>query len=368
MIKNQLNFYFPSLAIVCIIYLILTSLLLYKNSFDFSKFIDIGDKFIAKDKLLKNISYSKASEGYDGEFYYRLALNPFTSKISDYGIILDVPSYRHQRIMYPILVWIFSLGKSELIPFMLFFINFIAILVLTLLGSYLAKLLNLNPIWGITFALFPGFIYSFSSDLAEIVQALFLLSGIILLKKSKYFYGATFFSLATLTRESSLIIPISLFIFSAKRKYMLIPITVFATFQFILLSVWGEFPFSSKASAFTLPFFGLVSFLTNILSGPNFPRIFFLQIGFLFTLALSVLIALKSAKIEKYIKLSFLLYTALALCFSTLIWVEDKAFLRSLNEFYFLGIIILLSSKFKFKKYIFGFTLIVFLATFFHII
>jgi len=366
-IKKQLNFYLLPLLIVILIYLGFISLALLKYNFDFSRFIGIGDAFVVKENLAKNISYFEDSYGYDGEFYFRLALNPFTNKVEDYGIILDVPSYRHQRIMYPILVWIFSLGNIQLVPFMMLFINFVALCVITILGSYFARLLNLSSFWGVLFTLYPGFLYSLSSSLSEIVQTCFLLGALIMLKKQKNLFAAVFLSFAVLTRETSLVIPLFL-LFSKKRKYMFIPVLSYFLFQFILLYVWGAFSFSSKASAFGLPFFGLGSFVFNQLTTSHSPKVYFLQLGYFVVFSLSIFWASKFLETIKYIKPIFFIYGFLGLCFSSLIWVEDKAFLRALNEFYLLGIIILLSSKSNLRNYIFPLTLMVWFATLMHIV
>src|SRR5437588_9577196 len=38
--------------------------------------------------------------GYDGQYFYRLALDPLTDRRTDFGIILDDAAYRQQRILY----------------------------------------------------------------------------------------------------------------------------------------------------------------------------------------------------------------------------------------------------------------------------
>ena len=55
------------------------------------------------------------SAGYDGQFYYRLALDPANWHHTAFGITMD-QSYRYTRTGYPILAWIFSLGQHQLVP------------------------------------------------------------------------------------------------------------------------------------------------------------------------------------------------------------------------------------------------------------
>ncbi len=38
--------------------------------------------------------------GYDGQFVYRLALDPFTRAVTAHGMTLDLPAYRQQRIAH----------------------------------------------------------------------------------------------------------------------------------------------------------------------------------------------------------------------------------------------------------------------------
>lgn len=48
--------------------------------------------------------------GYDGQFFYRLALRPWTHQRTEFGITLDQPAYRQQRIVYPLLTFILARG------------------------------------------------------------------------------------------------------------------------------------------------------------------------------------------------------------------------------------------------------------------
>ena len=40
------------------------------------------------------------SPGYDGQFFYRLALRPWTQTRTEFGITFDEPAYRQQRLVY----------------------------------------------------------------------------------------------------------------------------------------------------------------------------------------------------------------------------------------------------------------------------
>ncbi len=60
--------------------------------------------------------------GYDGQFFYYIARDPLHA-----APFLSHPAYRYQRIVYPLLVAVLSLGQENLIPYMLLLVNFVAI-------------------------------------------------------------------------------------------------------------------------------------------------------------------------------------------------------------------------------------------------
>ena len=78
------------------------------------------------------------SEGYDGQFYYRLAMDPANWHATAFGITMD-QSYRYTRIGYPILAWIFSLGQHQLVPVVLVVLNLFAVAAMAVLGGMFAR-------------------------------------------------------------------------------------------------------------------------------------------------------------------------------------------------------------------------------------
>jgi hypothetical protein len=72
--------------------------------------------------------------GYDGQFYYRLALNPANLHRSAYGIRFDNP-YRVQRITYSVLAFVAAAGQMAAVPDALVAVNVLGLAVLALLGA-----------------------------------------------------------------------------------------------------------------------------------------------------------------------------------------------------------------------------------------
>ena len=90
---------FPA-ALTLLIYSAFMLLRLVFFDSDFSGFVTAGDRFVDGSQTPTTIRVLTDSGGYDGQFYYRLAVDPFTSGMTDHGVTFDYPSWRQQRIVY----------------------------------------------------------------------------------------------------------------------------------------------------------------------------------------------------------------------------------------------------------------------------
>src|SRR5262249_9235466 len=116
------------LLITTIVTSLFTFGMLFRSGFNASSFVTAGATFCNPALAPNSLVISKNSGGYDGQFYYRLALDPFTSKRTDFGVTLDIPSYRHQRILYPFMAWALSAGNTKTSPPLIAFFIFYSLL------------------------------------------------------------------------------------------------------------------------------------------------------------------------------------------------------------------------------------------------
>ena len=130
-----------------------------------------------------------------------MALNPFTSALTEFGITLDYPAVRQQRIIYPLFVWIMSLGREDLVPIMLVVVNYIGLTVLGWLGGLFAQSSNRNVLWGLVFPLYPGFVLTLLRDLTEILAICFLLAVLLFVRRRRNLLATLFLVLALLTNQ-----------------------------------------------------------------------------------------------------------------------------------------------------------------------
>ncbi len=143
--------------------------------------------------------------GYDGQFYFRLALDPFDLKRSALGITFDTP-YRPSRIGYPILVFLLAGTDKGLVPASMVYTNILAIGATALVGSYLAANSKISPWWGLLLAGYFGFTYSVGRDLTEVSGTAFVLAGLLFIRKEKWLLGTAAFCYAVITRETATLV------------------------------------------------------------------------------------------------------------------------------------------------------------------
>jgi len=352
------------LTILISFYIIFLGIKLYQDNFNLSRFIIFGDKFVNKKYFSDNTIVAPNSYGYDGQFYYRLALDPFTQKETDYGITLDQPALRHQRILYPLIAWVFSFGNSNIVPFIMIIINIASLFGLIWLAIKLIKDNN-QPVWlSVLIPLYPAFIIALSRSLTEILASFLLIGGYLLFSRKKYYFAAILFTLAVLARETTLIFPSVLslyfficFLFNKNRTEILksllffLPFAVFIIWQLILYKIWGQLPFLiSSGHNFSFPLKGL-EYIFYIKTIATKLRVF----EVIYLIGVIIFGAMNFKKVSDWpLKLTWLSYVILALFYSKWIWAEDFTFFRAFTELYiFSFFLIIKGDNQKIKKWLF---------------
>ena len=149
------------------------------------------------------------SIGYDGQFYYRFARDPFNWNPTAYGITVDHP-YRYTRIGYSLVAWIVSLGgNARLLPAVLVVINLICVALMAYLGAKLAQESGRHALWGLAFVAYMGLVISVGRDTAEPLADACMLAGILAYRHSRYIWAALFIAYAVFTNEPILALAVA---------------------------------------------------------------------------------------------------------------------------------------------------------------
>ena len=146
------------------------------------------------------------AKGYDGQFYYRLAINPVNWHHTAYGITMD-ESYRYTRIGYPLLAWLGSFGQHQAVPVALVAVNLLCVAAMAVLGGMLAQQAGRHALWGLAFAAYFGLVISVGRDTAEPLAEACMLGGLLAYRQGRWILAAVVFAYGGLTRETILIAP-----------------------------------------------------------------------------------------------------------------------------------------------------------------
>lgn len=172
--------------------LVYVCLTLARYDWDPLSFAIVGTKF--------DPGLPDGTQGYDGQFAYQIARDPLGA--SPY---LDVPAYRYQRMLYPLLAWCLSLGNERLLPWALILINLIALPAGTALIEAILAGQGVNRWYALTYGFFIGLLMPVRLDLTEPLAFLLVQAGVLAFSRQRLWPSAIWFTLAALTRETTLL-------------------------------------------------------------------------------------------------------------------------------------------------------------------
>ncbi len=335
------------LTIFLISLIFLTIYSLYLGNWSFTTFCNFGQQTISDNFPLHTVIF-KNSIGYDGQYYCRMAIEPFNYSNEALGVSFESPSYRYSRIIYPLIAWLFSLGIPMISIFNLFFINLMCLIFMYILGKKYFKFDY--------FIFFLPFIpFVIFRNTAEILSIFFIILSIISFDNKRILLFSIFSTLAILTRETSLIFYIVatlFFIFKNKIKLidfviLFLPGIFFILWRLFLLITFGDLPedigtkvnFNLNELSFLTSYFNLFFKLNEI----KF-FIHFIQLSIILIFCTVVLFNLKFKELS-YIEVSFLIYLIFFNFLAAHIYISDFAFFRVLPELFLLGFIIMFKNK-----------------------
>jgi hypothetical protein len=198
-------------AIVAAFYMLITVPGLAWNPY---QFVNIGHQYYNKgtsSTIIKQHarplhgSDRAATIGYDGQFYYFLAVDPVHGR--DY---MDAPGVIYSRIGYPMTARALGGGNPTLIPYMLVLVNVLAAIGGTLAVAFFFRRHSLPPALALLYGFYPGLILAVLRDLTEPLA--FGLAAAALLvfdwhSKRRLLGSAALFGMAMLTRETVALFP-----------------------------------------------------------------------------------------------------------------------------------------------------------------
>jgi hypothetical protein len=296
--------------------------------------------------------------GYDGQFYYRLALDPFSSERQVQGLSIDNPPWRQQRILLPVLTWLVARGDPENTAVAMLTINLLAIASLALVAGLLLRFYGLSPWPALLFSFYPGFAISALRFLTEPLSCLLLFTSVLLLVNKKTLWAGLVLALAVLARETALAAALAVAgawflqtVFQLKIDrwrapgpvFWLPPIGVYVAWQWWLMETWSKAAYSPASDGQVLhwPLAGIVTSFRQLVASLNPENAFYL-VMMLATFLWTFLVAARFSRAHGPVRWMWLAYLALAMLMGVAIWNNSPGFMRTLTELHLFGLSIYL--------------------------
>jgi len=144
--------------------------------------------------------------GYDGQFFLRLALDPFDLHKVAFGIHFDDP-YRAQRLGFPFLAWLLALGHPRAVVWTMPLLEIVAAAGIAMGVTTLLSGHRFASLYGMSAALWQGYAFSYGRDLAEPVAASLVILGVLAIERwNQPLLGTVAFVAAVATLETELVI------------------------------------------------------------------------------------------------------------------------------------------------------------------
>lgn len=325
---------------------------------DPSVFVVAGEPLTNRDVAGPHLQVLSGLPGFDGQFFYRLAVDPFTSERTAYGVTLDTPAYRQQRILLPLAAWAASGGRPERIPVALILVNWAAVIVIGWCAGRLAQTAQQHAATGALLAFYPGFLFTVSRDLAEVVEFAALLTALVLLRRRRPAPGAVALTLALLARETALLAAIAVAGAGVARRVLArtrarvplwagaLPVLVWSGWQATLCARWGVVPVTAAPNNLGWPFVGVSRAVGGWVStvGP-YDRFQLRLFGYLVAMVLAAAVSVHRSRALDHEKIAWVLYGALAAFSGLDVWVADWGFMRGVAGLCIFSGVILLGAR-----------------------
>jgi hypothetical protein len=324
---------------------------------DMSRFVMAGRDFVHAADAPKGL-YVFPGSGYDGQFYYRLALDPADLAKTAFGITVDA-GFRLQRIGMSALAWLASGGQHQVVPEALVAVNLAALVALAWLGAVIARDAGRHAGWGLLVAGYWGFLFSIGRDLPEVLASCFLVGGLVALRRARPVLAGLVLSCAVLTLETTLDVVIAVGLIAlvqilrrtrrpgAADLAWVMPGLAFVGWQLTGLAMTGALPMrSDTGDNLGVPTVNMVGAVVHYLAHPASASSLLWLAEFL-VLAIVTLFAawsLPRSRVPAWEKTAWVVASLVALSLARGVWYGHATF-RGFEDVYLLSSIVLIGSR-----------------------
>jgi len=179
----------------------------------------------------------QGSEGYDGQFVYYIARDPNPQRVAPY---LDVPAYRYQRILSPMLARVLSFGNLAWLPWVIAWIGVLSLAGGTWAVSELMAGWGVSRWYALVYGLYAGFLLAVVVDLPEPLAYCLVAGGILALERRRRVLGWALLGLSVFAKEVAILfVGAALLAYLAQRRWRdALGLSLIAVLPYLLFQVW----------------------------------------------------------------------------------------------------------------------------------
>lgn len=323
---------------------------------DVTRFIDGSTYFIEQAELPSPVTLRSDRRGFDGQFFFLLALDPSFSPRPGQRTFLDEPAYRQQRIGYPLLVHVLSFGAARAVPWVMVVVNLAAVTVIAFLGAWLCRHFGSRPELGLLAALCPAYFVSVGHCTSEAAGMAFALGAVAAYVRGRHGLAAVLLTAAMLTRETTLLIGSGLGVatlMSSLREPGLkrlrwiaygLPVAAWAVWQAALARRWGMPGYLGAPQDFGFPFAGMVRGLFRYDSFPERLWLYAVAVGVLGAIVLAAR-AVLWRRVDAALRVSWVIAVTLLFLLTDVMWGHSIDLTRACSETWVASLLVIAASR-----------------------
>lgn len=353
------------------------------GNFDPSYFILPDEAFVVEEKLVHELTVFKG--GYDGQFYYRYAVDPFSKDVKyvvksvrgkgRHGIKVDAPKYRRGRLTYPLAAWALAFGQKAPIPYTLILVNILGFILLVAIVKKVV--LHFGASWYYYYfpLLIGGLYFSLARNLPDLLVCTLLAWSYLCFLQEKRFWFVIASSLLLLCKESSAIflVPAYAILFLAgltkeplskqfrEKMMLLLPVVVLLAWKYTLNTLYpGALQQGFAASFikhFDLPFKGIYESLISHFFLTKFAYMTWALL--LIAICLKEVIQRRQFEVRNWMYWGVWINLLLTLCYAIPIYEDMWSFMRVLAASHVMCFFFLLERKVDLPKWFIGYSMLI---------
>ncbi len=360
-----------------ILALLILAALLIRDHGNASRIVHAGPPWTSAATAPHSLAVRPADQAYDGQFFYRLGVSPFSTAKTVSGVTFDLAALRNARWLSGGLAWLLSGGQPSGVPWALLAINLASAIALGAAAGALARSSGRHAVWGLLLALYPGYAYTLTLDTAELLAGALALAGLYAGRRQRWLLAAALLSSAVLARDTTVAIPAGLaaggaFLLVRRRRDGTGPLLagvagllVFAGWQVLQRVRFHAWPFAqSRKNNLSGPLVGLAHELGKDLPPHGGAAAFrLLSMVILLGVIAGGALAMRGTTIPLVERVAWIPAVVVVLTLNAFLWSGATAFMRAGTEGYLLSVLVMLGNRARYAVYVAAPVLVLWLLT-----